>query len=57
MNLEVVLWEFLGLADLTRAQAFYIYKLTKISIVSKDKDLIFVTFYILTPSFKYFHNS
>ena len=48
----MVLREFLGLVDLTRAQAFCIYKLTEVVIVSKDKDLIFAAFYVVSSSFK-----
>ncbi len=41
MDLEVVLRKLLGLADLTRAQAFYIHESTKVVMVSKDEDLVF----------------
>lgn len=43
-HLKVVIIEFLGLTDLIRTQVFFIYKLTKIVIVSKDKDLMFTIF-------------
>ncbi len=38
---EVVSKELLGLADLTRAQAFRIHESTEVIMVSKDEDLIF----------------
>ncbi len=41
---EVVSRELLGPVDLMRAQAFRIYKLTKIIIVSKDENLVFAAF-------------
>ncbi len=57
INLEVVSREFLGLIDLRRAQAFRIHELMEVIIVSKDKDLVFATFQVVTPSFKGFNNS
>ena len=36
--------EFFGPPDLTRAQTLRIYELTKVIVVSKDKDLMFATF-------------
>ncbi len=44
INLEDVLRELLGLADLTRAQTLCIYKLAEVIIVSKDKNLVFAAF-------------
>lgn len=44
IDLKVVLRKFLGPADLTRVQVFYIYELIEVVIVNKDKDLIFATF-------------
>ncbi len=44
IDLEVILREFLGPVDLTRAQAFCIHELIEIIMVSKDKDFIFVAF-------------
>lgn len=41
---EIVLQEFLSPTNLTRAQAFYIHKWTKVIMVSKDEDLIFAAF-------------
>ena len=57
IDLKMVLREFLGLADLTRAQVFYIYKLTKIIIISKNEHLIFVAFQLIALSLKDFNNS
>ncbi len=52
-----VLQKLLGLADLARAQTFHIYELTKVVIVSEDKDLVFATFQIVAPSLKSLNNS
>ncbi len=41
---EVVSRELLGLADLTRAQAFRIHESTEVIMVSKDEDLVFAAF-------------
>lgn len=57
IDLEVVLKELLDLADLVRTQAFCIYKLTKVIIISKDEDLMFIAFQIMTPSLNDFNNS
>ncbi len=47
---EVVSRELLGLADLTRAQAFCIHELTKVIMVSKDKDFVFAALQVVVPS-------
>ncbi len=57
IDLEVVSREFLGPANLTRAQAFCIHKSTEVIMVSKDEDLIFAAFQVVAPSFKVFNNS
>ena len=44
IDLKIVLRKLLGLADLMRAQAFCIYELTEIIMISKNQDLIFVAF-------------
>ncbi len=44
IDLEVVLKKVLGPADLARAQAFCIYKLIEVIMISKDKNLVFATF-------------
>ncbi len=54
---EVVSKELLGPANLTKTQAFCIYKSTEIIIVSKDKDLVFAAFQVGTPSLKGFNDS
>lgn len=50
IDLEVVLKEFLSPADLTKAQAFLIYELTKIVIVNKNEDLVFTAFQVVASS-------
>ncbi len=55
--MKVVSRELLGLADLIRAQAFHIYKSTKVIMVSKDEDLVFTAFQIVAPSLEGFNNS
>ncbi len=57
INSEVVSRELLGLADLTRAQAFRIHKSTEVIMVSKDEDLVFAAFQVVVPSLKGFNNS
>ncbi len=57
INLEVVSRELLGSADLTRAQAFRIHKLTEVIMVSKDEDLIFAALQVVAPSLKGFNNN
>ncbi len=44
IGLEVVLRELWGLADLTRAQTLWNYKLVEVIIISKDKNFIFAAF-------------
>lgn len=56
IDFEVVLREFSGLADLTRTQIFFIYELTKIIIVSKNKNLIFAIFQIVVQDSKDLNN-
>ena len=53
---KVVLREFLGPANLIRAQAFCIYELTGVVIVSKDKNFVFAAFQVVAPSFKGLNN-
>ncbi len=57
IDLEVISRELLGLADLTRAQVFYIYELAKVIMVSKNKELILATFPVVALSLKCFKNS
>ena len=49
--------ELLGPLDLIKAQTLYIHELTKIVMVSKDKDLIFATFSAVPLGIKRFNNS
>ena len=44
IDLKMVYKELLGLAKLTKAQNLYIYKLTKVIMVSKNKYFVFVVF-------------
>ena len=57
IDLEMILRELLSLADLTKAQIFYIHKLTDIIMVKKDKNFIFIVFQIMMPKLKDFNNS
>ncbi len=57
IDLEVVLGELLGPADLMRAQAFRIHESTEVIMVSKDEDLVFAIFQVVAPSLKGFNNS
>ncbi len=54
---KVVLRKLLGLADLTRAQAFRIHELAEVIVVSKDEDLVFVAFQVVAPGLKGFNDS
>ena len=56
INLEVVLRELLGPADLKRAQAFYIYELMEVIIVNKDKNLVFAAFQVEALSLESLNN-
>ena len=56
IDLKVVSRKLLGATDLVRAQAFCIHELTKIIIVSKDKDLVFAAFQVVAPSFESLNN-
>ena len=40
----MVLRELLGQVDLRKAKSFYIHKLTKVNIVSKNKNFVFIAF-------------
>ncbi len=57
IDLEVVLRELLGPADLTRAQAFRIYESTEVIMISKDGNLVFAAFRVVALSLKSFNNS
>ena len=57
VNLKIVLEELLGLADLSGAHAFHIYKVTKVVVVCEDKHFVFAIFQIVTPCFEGFDDS
>ena len=44
IDLKIVTKELLGPADLIRAQTFYIHELSKVIMVSENKDFMFVAF-------------
>ena len=44
INKKVVIKKLLGLINLIKAEIFYIYKLVKVDIIYKDKNLIFIIF-------------
>ena len=49
--------KLLSLADLPRAQIFYIYEVTKVVIIYENKHLILETFQIVIPCLRNFNNS
>lgn len=57
INMKVILRELLGLLNLSRAQTFYIYKLTKVIVICQNKHLFFTIFKIVLLSFKSLNNS
>lgn len=57
IDLKVISKKLLNSANLIRAQTFYIYKLTKVVIVSKDKDFILAAFKVVASSLKSFNSS
>lgn len=56
-DLEVVLSELLGPTNLPRAEPLSIYKSMQVNVVSKNENLIFIAFSVVTPCFKSFNNS
>lgn len=42
--IKLIIREFLGLTNLSKTHAFDIYETIEVILVSKDKNLIFVTF-------------
>lgn len=56
IDFEVVTREFLGLANVTRTRIFYIYKLIKFTIISKNKNLVFAAFQVIELSLKSLNN-
>lgn len=55
INSEVVLGEFLGLVNLSRAQSLSVHKTIKVIVINEDKD--FIAFQVMTPSLKGYNNS
>lgn len=53
---KIIFEKLLGLLDLTKAQTLYIYQLTGVFIINKNKDLVFAAFEIVVPGFKGFNN-
>lgn len=54
---KVILREFLVITDLTKTQILSIYKLPKLVIINKDKNLRFAALQIVIPSLKDFNDS
>lgn len=44
IDLEVVLREFLGPADLSRTQALYLHRMPKVIIIADNKNCVFTPF-------------
>lgn len=57
IGLKLILKEFLGLLNLIKAQALYIYYPIKIIIVAKNENFIFVAIYIVATGLKSFNNT
>lgn len=56
INPKVILREFLGPTDLTRAQALGVYESTQVIMVGEDEDFIFATLQLVTLEFKSFND-
>ena len=52
----MILAKLLGTPDLAKTQVFCIYETTKVVMISKNKDLIFATCWIMPPCFEGFNN-
>lgn len=57
VDFEVILREFLGLANLPKIKVFSIYELSEVVVISGDKNLIFAALQVVMPSLKGFNNS
>lgn len=57
IDFKFILQWFLGLTDMTRTQVFCINELTEVIIVCNNKDFVFASFQVMTPSIKGFNNS
>ena len=56
VDLEMVLRELLGQADLSGAQALCIHETTEVIVVRKDNNLILTAFQVVAPSLECFNN-
>ena len=57
VDLEIVLRELLGPADLSGAQALCIHETTEVIMVRKDENLMLAAFQIVTPRLEGFDDS
>ena len=57
INPKVILREFVGLINLSRAQTLYIYEIIEVIVICKDEILILIVFQVIISSFEYFNNS
>ena len=57
VDLEMVLRELLGPADLSGAQALCIYETTEVIVVRKDKNLMLATFQVVAPGLESLNDS
>ena len=55
--MKIVPKEFLASIYLIRGQTFYIYKLTKVIVICKNKNFVFIIFHIILLGFKDFINN
>ena len=56
VDLEVVAREFLGPADLFRAQTLHLHELTEVVMISEYEHLMLRLFQVVSSSFKDFNN-
>lgn len=54
---EVISREFLGPADLTKAQTFCIHELTEVVVICKHKDFVLTAFKVVPPVLESLNNS
>lgn len=57
IDLEIVLREFLSPTNMTKTQDLYIHRMTRIVIVSNDKNFSLIAVFVGAPSLKNFKNS
>ena len=53
----MILKKLLNLINLSKAQIFYIYEITKVIIIYKNENLVFLAIQVIKPNFKYFNNN